>query len=67
MGVIIVFIGLLFVFYGLIKFCQAIFKLLQALYFRRFASEKQLDKKLFKIWKKEKDYKDFERDIDIHL
>lgn len=51
--------------YAFFKFCQGMFKLLQALYYKFFASEKQIDEAYKnQVVKSSEDYKAFENEFD---
>lgn len=59
-----VVIGMLLIVFGVVVFAVALLKIMTIPYYLFIASEKTLDQKLFKTWKKEQDYKDFEKKVD---
>jgi len=61
--VIIVVLGILLIIAGAIMALVALLKFLSILALP-FHSEKRMDKKLFSIWEKEKDYENFKNKID---
>lgn len=62
--ILMVLVGIFLILKGLYLFLKLFIRLCQALFYLFFASEKMLDRKLFKIWEKEKDYQEFEKDLD---
>tara|TARA_R110002167_G_scaffold81296_2_gene222678 strand:- start:11633 stop:11827 length:195 start_codon:yes stop_codon:yes gene_type:complete len=64
MFVVLVIIGIALILFGVVVFAISIGKVLYAMTVP-FWKESWMDKKLFRIWEKEKDYKEFEKKIKL--
>jgi len=60
--IFVILIGFILILIGLFLFFKATYKILKA-FTVRFWGEKQMDRYLFKMWQKEKDYQNFKNNI----